>query len=284
MEISNIQAESIEIESGVTFALSNRSSVWQQMATTAVYALSALIGVFAFLYPFFLPNLLGEGRSHAPEAPFLTASLLLLCLCTLLIEIQGQTISAKVVAALGIMVAMTAVLRFIEVAFPGPGGFSLVFIPIILSGYVFGARFGFLLGTNALLVSALITGQVDHLMPFQMFAAGWVGLTAGWLPHPRSDRGKLVVLVAAGLFWGFLFGAIMNLAFWPYVIDGSATSWTPGTTWRDGVARYGAFYAATSFIWDLGRALGNGVMLAFLGMPAMRALSRFRDRFHFVAL
>jgi energy-coupling factor transport system substrate-specific component len=254
----------------------------KKLLTTAIYALSAFTGVVAFTYPFFLPSLLGEGNtSHAPEAPLLTVVLLIMCLAVLLIEVQGQAVSAKVVAALGILVAITAVLRFIETAFPGPGGFSPIFVPIILAGYVFGARFGFLLGANALLVSALITGYVDPLVPFQMFTVGWVGLTAGWLPHPRSPKLQVALLVVVGILWGFLFGAIMNLYSWPFVVDGRATSWQPGVGWYDGLLRYAAYYAATSFLWDFGRALGNALLMAALALPAIRALTRFRDRFQF---
>jgi energy-coupling factor transport system substrate-specific component len=261
--------------------------------TIFIYGLSGLIGVVAFAYPFILPRLFQGiasfpgaehvASAHQADAPFLTVLLLGLCLVVLLIEVQGQAVSAKVVAALGVLVSVTAVLRFVEVALPGPGGFSLIFAPIIISGYVFGARFGFLLGSLALLVSALITGNVGPWMPYQMFASGWVGLTAGWLPHPKRTALQVALLAAFGFIWGVLFGAIMNLYFWPFVVDGSATSWQPGTSLSDGLGRYLAFYVATSSIWDVGRALGNAVFILALGMPTIRALIRFRDRFEFQA-
>lgn len=253
----------------------------KRVAAGMIYALSAVIGVAAFAYPFALPQTGLADTAHAVDAPLLTTFLIVISLAVLLVEVQGQAVSAKVVAALGVLVAITAVLRFIEVVFPIAGGFTPIFVPIILAGYVFGARFGFLLGTMALLASALVTGGVGPWLPYQMFTAGWVGMSAGWLPHPPGQRAQLILLAGFGLLWGLLFGVIMNLYFWPFVVDGGATSWQPGAGVWDGIGRYAAFYAVTSLVWDLGRAAGNVILILVLGMPAVRALIRFRDRFQF---
>ena len=106
----------------------------------AIYALSGVIGAAAFLYPFFLR---AQGQVYNSGSTLvLTTGLLMLCLLVLLLEIQGQVISAKLVAALGLLVAVTAILRFVDNAVPIPGGFSPIFAPIIMAGYVFGPRFG----------------------------------------------------------------------------------------------------------------------------------------------
>ncbi len=243
-----------------------------------LFALSALVGVVAFLYPFLLPSAGGQGET----APLLTVVLLLLALLVLLIEVQGQAVSAKVVAALGVMVAITSVLRFVEVAIPGPGGFSPIFAPIILGGYVFGARFGFLMGTMTLLVSGLITAGVGPWLPYQMFAAGWVGLSAGWLPHPQRPRLEVVMLAVFGVIWGLLYGLIMNLYSWPFIMGGAIGQEDLGL-WQ-GALRYLTYYVTTSLVWDLVRSAGNGLLILALGLPAVSALTRFRDRFHFVVL
>lgn len=255
-----------------------------RLLTTLIYGLSSVIGVVAFAYPFLLPEMvqMGEGTAvRATDAPLLTTVLLVLCLGVLLLEMQGQAVSAKMVAALGMMVAVTAALRFLEVAIPGPGGFSPIFAPIILCGYVFGGRFGFLLGAMTLLVSGLITGGIGPWLPYQMFAAGWVGLTAGWLPTFSRPRRELLLLAAFGFGWGLLFGAIMNLYFWPFVAGDPTLSWEPGVGLTAGVTRYAAFYLATSLLWDVARAGGNVLLLLVLGTPTLRALRRFRDRFGF---
>lgn len=249
-----------------------------------IYLLSALIGVVAFVYPFLLPRLTAmEGdTAYLAEAPLLTTVLLALCLVALLVEMQGEVVSAKVVAALGVLVALASVLRFMETAIPGPGGFSPIFAPIILAGYVFGARFGFLMGALTLLVSALLTGGLGPWLPYQMFVAAWVGFSAGWLPrlshHPRLE---LALLVSFSFIWGLLFGIITNLYFWPFFVGESGMAWQPGAGVYTALTHYAAFYATTSFLWDLVRAAGNATLMLVLGRPAVRALARFRDRFHF---
>jgi energy-coupling factor transport system substrate-specific component len=243
------------------------------------------MGLVAFAYPFFVPLMQSATAEtlagRAGGTPLLALILLLLALTVLLIEIQGQVVSAKIVAALGLLVAFTAVLRFLETIIPGPGGFSPIFVPIILAGYVFGARFGFLMGTMTLFVSALITGGVGPWLPYQMFAAGWIGLAAGWLPHPRRPERELALLVVVSFAWGLLYGGIMNLYFWPFMMGDPGLSWQPGAGWRTAVARYLAFYLATSLLWDLAAAVGNVMLSLAFALPAIRALTRFRDRFHF---
>ena len=263
--------------------------------SSAIYVLSAAIGVLAFAYPFFLDTQApgAIGIAHGQDAPLLTAALVGLSLVALLVELQGQAISAKSVAMLGVLVAITSVLRFIEVAVPMPGGFSPIFAPIILSGYVFGGRFGFLMGTFTLLVSALITGGVGPWLPYQMFTAGWVGLTAGWLgqiPRLRPQTPNRVLelgtwglgfLAVFGFAWGLLYGVIINVYFWPFAVGPVEQAWTPDTGLGETLARYAAFYIATSLGWDLVRAVGNAALILLLGTPTVRALTRFQRRFHF---
>ena len=191
-----------------------------------------------------------------------------LCLAVLLLEAQSQGVSTKTVALLGVLVAVNATLRFVEVAIPGPGGFSPIFPLIVLAGYVFGARFGFLLGVLTLLVSAILTGGVGPWLPYQMFAAGWVGLSAP-LCRPlvrllggQGSKGEVAVLAVFGGYWGLLYGAIMNIWFWPYAIGPSQMYWQPGIGAWETLQRYLLFYAVTSLVWDLARMLGNMLLIA----------------------
>ncbi len=265
-----------------------------------IYLLSGAIGVLAFAYPFFVDvQAAGSpGIAHGQDAMLVTTTLVGLSLAALLVELQGRAMSAKMVAMLGVLVAITSVLRFVEVAIPMPGGFSPIFAPIILAGYVFDGRFGFLMGAFTLLTSALITGGVGPWLPYQMFAAGWVGMTAGWLGKirtlkaPGPQRGRISgfglwdssLLSLFGFTWGLLYGAIINLYFWPFAVGPAGQSWTPGIGLGEMVSRYAAFYAVTSLGWDLVRAVGNVLLVLLLGAPAVRALMRFQRRFHFEVL
>ncbi len=249
--------------------------------SAALFALSLVVGVVALAMPFLQRAGAGSAALPANQTPLLSVVLVSLCLAVLLVELQGQAAGAKTVAALGILVAAAATLRFIEVAIPGPGGFSPIFAPIILGGYVFGPRFGFLLGALTLLVSGIITAGVGPWLPYQMFTAGWVGLSAGCLPHLKRPRAELALLVVFGGLWGFLFGAIMNLYTWPLLAGDPGQSWLPGAGVADALRRYLAFYLATSLVWDTVAAAGNAVLLVGLGRPTLRALSRFRDRLQF---
>ncbi|MEZ4516427.1 MAG: ECF transporter S component [Chloroflexota bacterium] len=259
----------------------------EQLLGGLLLFLASLVGVVALLLPFLVPIAQTTGgvtsTLRVGETPLLMLVLAVICLAILLVEFQGSRTNAKVVAALGVMVAGTAVLRFIEVAVPGPGGFSPIFLPIIIGGYVFGSRFGFLLGAMSILVSALITGGVGPWLPFQALAAGWVGLLAGWLPRPDNPGLQLIILVSYGFIWGFLFGAIMNLYTWPYLAGDPAQTWQQGSGLITTLKSYVAYYVATSLVWDTARAVGNVALIVVLGIPLVRALGRFRDRLRFEA-
>ncbi len=262
----------------------------RRILSGAIYALSTLLGLGALLYPLLIRSswALAQG-ARAQDAPLVTAALVGLSLLALLVELQGETIGAKTVAMLGVLVAITSVLRFIEVLVPLPGGFSPIFAPILLAGYVFGGRFGFLMGVFTILASALITGGVGPWLPYQMLVSGWVGLSAGalrllpWAAARRGDCGplELVLLVALGFVWGLLYGALTNLYFWPYAIGPESQSWASGLNLGAALTRFGAFYLATSLPWDLARAIGNVALIVAVGRPTVRALSRFQRRFHF---
>ncbi len=262
----------------------------QRILSISIYLLTSLIGVVAFLYPFWMPALAqanSMGLAHSGDAPLMLTLLVGLSFAVLLLEVQDQAINAKSVALLGVLVAINSVLRFMEVAVPVPGGFSPIFLLIVLSGYIFGGRFGFLMGTLTLLVSGLVTGAVGPWLPYQMFTAGWMGMSAP-LMRPvvraigvKGKWGEVVILAAFIGAWGLLYGVIMNIWFWPFVSGSAAQYWEPGIGLAATVQRYAVFYLATSFFWDSSRLVGNVILMAAFGMPVLRVLRRFRLRFAF---
>ncbi len=153
--------------------------------TTLVLAVTSLIGVAAFLSPFWLARTrtVGADRTaHGSDAPLLFALVGMLCLIVLLIETGGGADpDAKRVALLGVLVAANAALRLI----PGIFGASPIFFLPICVGFVWGPSFGFLLGAASIAVSGLLTGGIGPWLPFQMMTLGWVGLTAGVVGAPN---------------------------------------------------------------------------------------------------
>ena len=252
---------------------------------TLLLVLISAVGVAAFLYPFVLAAGHDAGletAAHAREAPYLFAVVSGLCLLAALIAPQdagGGTNRARIVALLGVLVAIDATLRLV----PGFLGASPIFPLIILTGAVFGASFGFQMGAMTLLLSAFLTGGVGPWLPFQMFATGWIGLTAGWLPRLNSPRQRLLLLAGFGALWGFLFGAIMNLWFWPLTAPGieadTGLYWQPGMGFAETLERYIRFYVTTSLTFDLLRGIANAGLMLFLGGPVLRLLERYQSRF-----
>jgi len=255
-----------------------------------VVAVASLVGLGAFLYPFLLPVIDrafapgDEGAAHAADAPLVLAAVTALCLLAIVAELGDPRgwrapSASKTVALLGVLVATDATLRLI----PTVLGASPIFLLIILVGAVYGPSFGFLMGSLTLLVSAVLTGGFGPWLPYQMLGAGWVGLTAGWLPRPRHPRVRLLLLAAFGALWGLLYGAILNLWSWPFAAPGldvdAGLYWHPGLDLGETIDRYARYYLVTSLPYDLFRAAGNAALVLALGGPLLRVLERFRARF-----
>ncbi len=260
----------------------------QSLIRIATLLVASAVGVLAFLYPFFSQAAAqadgAQVADHSQDAPLIFALLTILLLVTVVSSLSSGQLNSKLIAVLGILAAVSAVLRLV----PGPGGFSAIFFLPILAGYVYGPTFGFLLGSLGLAASALIGAGIGPWLPFQMFAAGWVGLLSGGLGMIMPARwvgtkGEVAILAVLGMVLGLGFGAVMNLWFWPFIVGGqqSALNWQPGISALETVRRYALFYAVTSAWWDVGRAVGNAVLIILLGWPVLRVLRRFRAKFRF---
>lgn len=253
-----------------------------RLETISFVALN-LLGLGAYLYPFLFAGVNAEGSAwadHATEGPMIFASIAALSMVLVVAELTSGGLNSKSLAVLGVLAALAAVLRTITL----PAGANLYFFLVILSAYVFGMRLGFLLGALSFFLSAVVTGGIGPWLPFQMFAAGWMGLSAGLL-RPIVEgaglrgRSELGAVVLFGIAWGLLFGAITNLWFWPYWFGGPDITYEPGLGLPETVRRYWNFYFVTSFGWDLLRCVCNAAIIIAVGGPMLRALRRFRDRF-----
>jgi len=253
-----------------------------QVRSTFALVVASAFGVLAFGWPFLLHSNDGNvNTAHTSDAPWIFAIVLPLLLMVVLAEIADGGMDAKAIALLGVLAACGVALRPLGIAATGA---SPVFFLLIPAGRVLGRGFGFVLGMLTLFGSALLTGGVGPWLPFQMLAAGWVGLFAGCLP-PLRGRLEIAMLAAYGAAAGVVYGAVTNLWFWPFETTGLSPqiSYVPGASWTTEVHHYASFYVATSVGWDLSRALGNALLVIVAGGPVLLALRRAARRAAFIA-
>ena len=242
-----------------------------------VYTLVVIIGMGAFLYPFWIPSSALPSQAHSGDAPLVAGIVAALAVTAVALEVRRGTMNGATVAILGVLAASAGLLRLLSLPLGGNGIFFLV----VLAGAAFGPRFGMLLGLCSMAVSAIITGGIGPWLPFQMLTLSWMGALAGTLgaltrTWPR--RAELAALAAYGWVWGFAYGAIMNLWFWPFQRNGGELDWIPGSSVAATLRHYWSFYVATSYPWDAASALANAVLILLTGTAVLATLRRFAHR------
>ncbi|MEU3183071.1 ECF transporter S component [Streptomyces sp. NPDC006923] len=249
-------------------------------SVVALVLISA-IGVVAFGWPLLADS--ASGLAHSRDAPWLFAVLLPLLVAVVVATIADSGLDAKAVAMLGVLAAVGAALRPLGA---GTAGLEPMFFLMVLSGRVLGPGFGFVLGSVTMFASALLTGGVGPWMPFQMLAMGWFTMGAGLLPGPERlrGRGELLMLSLYGACAAFAYGTVMNLQGWTYIGGlSSGVSFRPGDPVHENLVRFLAYCAATSFGWDLGRAVLTVVLTLTIGATLLKALRRATRRAVFEA-
>lgn len=249
--------------------------VWR----SATLVLGSVLAMLAFSWPLVGLALPSDARGGFP---FVAIGLVPALIVTVSLALDHELSSVKTIAMLGVLAAAGTAVR---IASTGVGGFEAVFIVLILGGRAFGARFGFLLGVLTIGLSSLLWGGVGPWTAFQMFAAGWVGAGAGLLPRnaqrtpgATGRRIELIWLIGYGVLASYLFGAIMNLWFWPFAVGPqTAVSYLPGAGAAENLERFAVYTLVTSTLtWDTVRALTTAIGLALVGGPTLAALRRAR--------
>lgn len=187
--------------------------------------------------------------------------LILLMMAPFFIRFERRKLDAKEIVLIAILAAIAAVSRVPFAPLPSVQPTTFV---IIVSALVFGAETGFMIGAVAALVSNLFLGQ-GPWTPWQMFAWGMVGYSAGMLRNSWW-MGKKWVLLFFGFVWGFLFGWVMNLSFvFGFMAEVSIS----------------AFLTAmlSSAFFDLAHALSNVFFLAVFGSSWIKILLRFKKKY-----
>ena len=243
----------------------------------------SLVGVLAFSWPLLISP--GSALVQSTTAPLILAVVLAASLVVTLVAVSDGGMDVRAVAMLGVLSAVGALLRPVAA---GTGGVESVFVLLVLGGRVFGPGFGFLLGVSTMFASALLTGGVGPWLPYQMLAAGWVGLGAGLLPARIGRRdlrglGELVLLAVYGAIAAVGYGLVMNLSSWPYLAGaGTGISFVAGAPLTENVPRFLTYSVVTSLPWDLTRAVTTVIGVAVLGHVLLVTLRRAAKRAVFV--
>ena len=251
-------------------ALSPRSAL--------VLAVASIAGLMMLIWPL----LVRVDEPTRVDPPFLFLALLPIVIAVVLAEVSEGGLDPRVLAILGVLSAVNAILRGVSA---GTGGIELVFFLLIVAGRVFGAGFGFVLGCTSLFASALMTAGVGPWLPFQMLVAAWVGMGAGLLPRRFTGKAEVAVLVVYGVLAAYAYGLLMNLSGWPFVLgievsghEGSL-SYVAGAPLLENLHRFLVYTLLTSTgSFDTGRAITNAVLLVLLGPAVMTSLRRAARR------
>jgi energy-coupling factor transport system substrate-specific component len=243
-----------------------------------ILGVASLGGLMMLVWPL-LVRVTPESRV---DPPFLFLALLPVVIAVVLAELSEGGLDTRVLAMLGVLSAVIAILRGISA---GTGGVELVFFMLVLAGRVFGPGFGFVLGVTSLFASALMTAGVGPWLPFQMLVSAWVGMGAGLLPRRVTGRAEIAMLAAYGVVSAYAYGLLMNLSGWPFALgiavpghEGSL-DFVAGAPLLENLQRFGVYTLLTSTgSFDTGRAITTAVAIAVLGPAVLTTLRRASRR------
>jgi energy-coupling factor transport system substrate-specific component len=244
-----------------------------------VIALASVAGLVMLCWPLLVHR---AASSTAMQPPLVFLVLVPVVIVVALSELTQGGLDPRVLAVLGVLSAIDAVLRGLSA---GVAGVELVFFLLVLGGRVFGAGFGFVLGCTSLLASALLTAGVGPWLPYQMLVSAWVGMGAGLLPRRPRGAAEIAMLAAYGVAASYLYGLLLNLQGWPLLagvaVPGHAgdLSFDPAASLAHNLATFGRYTLLTSTGgWDTGRAITTAVAIAVLGPAVLTTLRRAARR------
>ena len=215
------------------------------------------------------------------QPPFVFLALLPVVVAVVLAELSQGGLDPRILAILGVLTAIDAVLRGISA---GTGGVELVFFLIILAGRVYGPAFGFVLGCTSLFVSALVTAGVGPWLPYQMLCSAWIGLGAGLLPRATGKK-EIALLAAYGVLVSYLYGLLLNLQGWPLLagvaIPGhhEQLAFDPAASLGVNLVTFAKYTLITSTTsYDSMRAITTAIAIVVLGGAVLTPLRRAARR------
>lgn len=189
---------------------------------------------------------------------------LAIIVCTMLpffSRFEFRELAGQEVVLLAMLAAIAAVSRVPFAGLPSVQPTSFV---IMMAGLVFGAESGFIVGAVAAVVSNIFLGQ-GPWTPWQMYAWGMLGMTAGLLRNVwwmRRMWGKCLF----GFVWGYLFGWFMNM-------------WIVVSNIENVTREFLISIYVSSLYFDLAHGLSNVFFLLVFGASWMKILERFKRKY-----
>lgn len=190
--------------------------------------------------------------------------LVLLSMIPFLLRFERRERKARELMLIAVMAAVATVSR-IPFATLLPGFTPVTFV-VIVSGVVFGAEAGWMVGAATALVSNFFLGQ-GAWTPWQMFAWGMVGYTAGLFAHRSAWRRRRIPLALFGAAWGFLYGWIMNLTL-------ALDQWVQTRSWEAVLGKY-----MTGLPFEFIHALANVFFILVFSKSWIALLERYRRKY-----
>ena len=187
--------------------------------------------------------------------------MIFLTILPMLIRIERKNLREEELVILAVMIAIASISR---VPFAGWASVQPKSFVVLISGAAFGAEAGFFIGSMSAFVSNLFLGQ-GPWTPWQMFAWGLMGLSAGILRHTALIKNRYLRIIY-GFLWGIVFGWIVNM--WFVLSVGQAIT-------------VKTLFAAmlSSITMDVMHAACNAVFLGLFGETWLRILARHQSKF-----
>ncbi|MDD4802130.1 MAG: ECF transporter S component [Syntrophomonas sp.] len=198
-----------------------------------------------------------------PNWGMLSLAIITAILLFLYLSFEEGRVSAREIAVIAVLGALAAAGRVPLAAVPSVQPTTFL---VIISGYIFGARAGFMVGSTAALASNLFLGQGPWTI-WQMFAWGLAGFSAGLFRYILPNGGWRS-MAAFQFGWGYIFGWIMNLWTW--------LAFIAPLTWQSLLAT-----CAASFWFDSLHAAGNLIIYLLIGRGVAKALERAKRKLEF---
>lgn len=215
-----------------------------------------------FLLLLSLPATLWFGMNTIENYYLVAIMVLLQCMVPFFLAFEGRKPKAREVVVVATLCGLAVLGRTAFFMLPQV---KPVLAIVIISGVALGGQTGFLVGALSMFASNMIFGQ-GPWTPFQMVAAGVIGLLAGWL-FSRKKQPRIWAIS----FYGFvstlvIYGGLLDPSYALY--SGQSFSWQlVGTLYLSGLSM------------NLIHAVATALFLWFGGRPVLNKLNRVKVKY-----